>query len=410
MNSRESVLNALNHIEPEKVPVDLGSTPSSNISAIAYNNVKKKLNINNGHTRIYDVVQQLAQPEEEILNRFGIDVIDIGRTFNGRDEDWYDTTLADGSTGQYPAWFKPSGRDDGSFEAEVNGEVLARMPADGTFFDQTCFPYLDGYPENYKDLQSAINKVLWAAFAHSPWDHANEPDFWKQLREKTLKLRESSDRALMVNCGCNLFEWGAFLRRMDNFMMDIMIDTHNAEVLLDALMEQHLGMLKNVCESVGDIVDVIRLGDDLGMNSGPFMSPEKYRELFKPRHTILCDFIKKNSSMHPLLHSCGSIYRLLPDIIEAGFEAVNPVQTSCTEMEPERLKKEFGNDITFWGGGADTQKVLNRATPEEVKDHVKKRIDVFAPGGGFVFNTVHNILPEVPPENVIAMFEAIDEK
>ncbi|HDL18679.1 MAG TPA: methyltransferase, partial [Bacteroidetes bacterium] len=195
----------------------------------------------------------------------------------------------------------------------------------------------------------------------------------------------------------------------DNFLMDLVTDQQNVEALLDALMEIHLATLEKVCREVGDLADILRFGDDLGMDSGPFMSPEIYRKLFKPRHKMLCDYVKKNSGMRTFLHSCGSVYKLIPDLIEAGYEILNPVQTNCTDMEPEKLKKEFGRDITFWGGGADTRFVLNRAAPDEVKEHVKKRLDIFMPGGGFVFNTVHNILPEVPPENIIAMFEAVEE-
>jgi uroporphyrinogen decarboxylase len=132
-----------------------------------------------------------------------------------------------------------------------------------------------------------------------------------------------------------------------------------------------------------------------------------YRKFFKPRHQRMCDYVKSHSQMHTFLHSCGSIYAVIPDLIEAGFEILNPVQTSCRNMEPSRLKEEFGNDITFWGGGCDTREILNLATPQEVTDHVRKRLEVFAPGGGFVFNTIHNILPDVPPENVVAMFDAI---
>jgi uroporphyrinogen decarboxylase len=139
------------------------------------------------------------------------------------------------------------------------------------------------------------------------------------------------------------------------------------------------------------------------------MSPVTYRKLFKPRHTILCDYVHAHSSMKTFLHSCGSIYKLLPDLIEAGYDVINPVQTNSRDMEPERLKREFGRDITFWGGGADTRDVLPNASPAEVKEHVKRRLEIFAPGGGFVFNTVHNILPDVPPENIVAMYEAIAE-
>jgi uroporphyrinogen decarboxylase len=408
MTPRERLLAAVNHKEPDRVAIDLGSTPSSGISAIAYNNLKRHLGITHGHTRIYDVVQQLAQPEDQILDHFGVDVIDIGRAFNEHDRDWYDITQADGSPAQYPAWFKPLARPDGAFEAEIDGQVIARMPSKGTFFDQTCFPYLDGYPSDFRNLPDAMKKVLWAALVHSPWDNAGKPDFWQQLRDKTLRLRARSNRAMMVVCGCNLFEWGTFLRRMDNFLMDIYTEPTQVEALLDALMEQHLATLSKVCAAVGDCVDILRFGDDLGMDSGTFMSPEIYRRLFKPRHKQLCDFVKKNSRMKTFLHSCGSIYAILPDMIEAGYDIINPVQTNCVNMKPARLKKEFGGDITFWGGGCDTRAILNNATPQQVKDHVKERLEIFAPGGGFVFNTVHNILPEVPPENIVAMFEAVD--
>ena len=190
-----------------------------------------------GYTRVYDVVQQLAEPEDDILDYFKIDVVDIGRMFNKEEKDWYDVNLVDGSKAQYPAWFRPVVRENGVTEAEVYGEVIARQPIGGTFFDQTYFPYLDAYPESFKGLPEAMKKVLWAALVHSPWDHAAEPDFWQQLREKTIRLRRNTDRALMVVCGCNLFEWGTFLRRMDNFLMDILMDPVYVEALLDALME-----------------------------------------------------------------------------------------------------------------------------------------------------------------------------
>jgi uroporphyrinogen decarboxylase len=191
--------------------------------------------------------------------------------------------------------------------------------------------------------------------------------------------------------------------------MDLVSNQAEVERLLDALLELHLATLEKVCRAVGDIADILRFGDDLGMDSGPFMQPATYRKLFKPRQKILCEYVKKHSRMHTFLHSCGSIYKLIPDLIEAGFEVLNPVQTSAKDMEPERLKREFGADLTFWGAGVDTRTVLNQATCREVKDHVKRRLEILSPGGGFVFNTVHNILPDVPPENILAMFEAIEE-
>jgi uroporphyrinogen decarboxylase len=410
MTSRERILASIRHEEPDRVPVDMGATPSSGISAIAYHNLKNYLGITEGHTRVYDVVQQLAQPEDMILDRFGIDAVDIGRTFNTRDEDWYDIVLPQGITVQFPAWFRPTHQPDGSLDAFTqDGLRIATKPIGADFFDQTYFPYVDGYPDDFRDLAQEMPRIHWAGLVHSPWDHAGEADFWQQLREKAIALRQSSDRALMIVAGCNLFEWGTFLRRIDNFLMDLVSDQDNVERLLDALMEIHLQTLENVCNAVGDVADILRFGDDLGMDSGPFMAPRIYQKLFKPRHKILCAYVHEHSQMHTFLHSCGSIYKLLPDLIEAGYDVINPVQTNTRDMDARRLKAEFGADITFWGGGADTRYILNHGTPAEVKDHVTERLEIFSPGGGFVFNTIHNMLPDVPPENIVAMFEAIEE-
>jgi uroporphyrinogen decarboxylase len=411
MTSRERVLAAINHQSPDKVPVDLGATPSSGISAIAYSNLVKHIGRDDLPVLIYDVVQQLAQPDMEILDRYGVDVLDIGRTFNDKPEDWKPTVLANGAAANYPKWFHPVKLSDNSFATyDDDGKtMLSRMPVGATFFDQTYFPYVDGYPDNYDNLDAEMGRIMWARDAHSPWDHAGDDGFWETLREKTLNLRQNTDKALLVVCGCNLFEWGTFLRRMDNFLMDLMCDPYNVEKLLDQLMIRHLATLEKVCNAVGDIVDIIRFGDDLGMTQGPFMEPEIYRQLFKPRHKILCNYVKEHSQMHTFIHSCGSISLLMPDLIDAGIEVFNPVQTNSYLMEPAFLKKEFGKDCTFWGGGIETAGVLNNATPEKVREQVLERLEIFSQGGGFVFNTVHNILPDVPPKNIVAMYDAIKE-
>lgn len=408
---REAVLAAIAHREPDRVPIDLGATPSSGISAIAYGNLKKHLGMETGHTRVYDVVQQLAQPEPCILDRYGIDVLDIGRTFNTSDADWYDVRLFDGSAAQYPSWFRPRQAPDGGWRAyDPDGTEIAIQLKGMNFYDQSCFPWLDDYPDQLAaELPAAMGKVHWAALAHSPWDHAGEADFWTTLRQNALALRASSDRALMVVVGCNLFEWGTFLRRIDNFLMDLLEEPEQVEHLLEALVEVHLQTLEKVCAAVGDIVDVCRFGDDLGTDTGPFMAPATYRSLFKKHHARLCAYVHENSSMHTFLHSCGSIRALLPDLIEAGFEVINPVQTACQGMDPVELKREFGRDVTFWGGGCDTRKILNHGSPQDVRDDVRRRVDILAPGGGFVFNTIHNILPDVPPENIEAMYAAVNE-
>ena len=356
MTSRERVLNAIDHKQSDRIPLDLGSTPSSGISAIAYNNLKKHLGYADGHTRVYDVVQQVVQVEDPIIEKFGVDVLDIGRTFNVEDDDWYDVKLADGSTAQWPSWFHPVREGTEQRFYDEKGTLIARMPDGATFFDQGNFPYLDDYPENYEGLDNAMQKVLWSRLVHSPWDHGGDPDFYKKLRSHALELRKNTDKALMIVCGCNLFEWGTFLRRMDNFLMDIYCDQENVEELLDQLLSRHLATLEKVCNAVGDVVDIIRFGDDL---------------------------------------------------IDAGFEILNPIQTSARQMEPAVLKKEFGDSITFWGGGCNTRTVLNRSTPQEVYDYTYRTIETFAPNGGFVFNQEHNIMPDVPPENIVAMYKAV---
>ena len=410
MNGRQRVLAAIQHQEPDGVPVDIGSTPSSGISATAHYNLMQYLGQGDTPTRVYDVVQQVAQPDDAFLDRFGIDAVDIGRAFDDRDEDWYDITLPTGLPVQFPTWFHAVPQSDGAWDAFApDGTRIATMPLGASFFDQTCFPYVDGYPDNYDNLSQVMPLVHWSGLAHSPWDHAGEADFWEQLRARALALRATSDRALMIVVGCNLFEWGTFLRRLDNFLVDVVTDPVNVERLLDALLERHMATLEKVCQAVGDVADILRFGDDLGTDQGPFMSPKIYRALFKPRQKIMTDYVHSHSQMHTFLHSCGSIYKLLPDLIEAGFEIINPVQTSARDMDPVRLKQEFGRDLTFWGGGCDTRHILNHGTPANVRDHVCRNIEILSPGGGFVFNTVHNILPDVPPQNFMAMFEAIDQ-
>lgn len=406
MTSRERVLAAINHRIPDKIPIDFGATPSTGISAIAYSRLKKHLGISVGKTKVYDVVQQLAEPEPMILDRFGVDVLDVGRAFNRSDENWYEFTLH-GERLHYPKWFTPLYLSNGGYQV-INGEnILAQMPSQGYFYDQVHFPFKNRYPANYDQLPEAMGEVMWNYLPTSPWDHSTESHFWKDLREKCLHLRATTDKALVIGVGCNLFEWGSFLRGMDGFLSDLLRRPEQVKQFLDALMELHLSTLEKVCKSVGDIVDIVKFGDDLGENDRPFMRPSIYRKIFKPYHAQLCEYVKKHSSMHTMLHSCGAIYPLIPDLIEVGFEILNPVQINCANMDPVRLKQEFGDQLTFWGGGADTRGVLISGTPLQVNNHVMGLLDIFSKDGGYVFNSVHNILPDVPPANIVAMFDAV---
>jgi uroporphyrinogen decarboxylase len=413
MTSRERVLAAINHKEPDRVPIDLGATPSSGISAIAHARLIETLGWDD-KTLIYDVVQQLAQPSDRLVDRLGVDVLDIGRMFNEKDSDWNEIKLNEKYNAYNPAWFNPETNGKGGWvNYHKDGTSIASMPEGANFYDQTYFPWVNGYPEGRKAMEESIDeamdKVLWSNMVHSPWDHAAEPDFWDQLRARTLKLREESDKALLVVCGCNLFEWGTFLRRMDNFLMDLYIDKDNVAILMELLMERHMKTLEKVCDSVGDIVDVLRFGDDLGMDSGPFMGLDVYTDLFHDHRKKLCSYVHDNSSMKTFLHSCGSIHQFIPTLIDEGIDIINPLQTNCLDMEPEKLKAEFGKDMCFWGGGMDPRVILNNGTPAQVKDEVKRRLDILKPGSGFVFNNIHNIMPDVSAENIIAMFDAVLE-
>lgn len=410
MNSKERILAAIKHRQPDRVPIDLSSTPSSGISVVAYQNLIGHLGKTHLKTYVHDVVQETIQPEMELLDLFKVDVLDIGRNFNTDSNYWHELEIISGHRALYPNWFNIEKLADGSVVARgETGEVIGRMPQGATFFDQVIFPYLNSYPDNYRNLSLDMKRTVWGGFGFSPWDWSQEKDFWKILRQKAIELKAGTDKALLLGIGCNLFEWGTFMRRMDNFLTDLFLEPMHVHAFLDALMERHMDVISRTCEALGDVIDIIKFGDDLGTTHGPFFATETYNEFFKPRHKMMCDYVKSHSSMHTMLHCCGGIYELIPELIDAGFEILNPVQINAVNMQPEKLKGEFGGEVTFWGGGVDTASILNRATPQQVKDHVKRNLEVFSVGGGYVFNTVHNIMPDVPPQNIVAMFEAVNE-
>ena len=402
MNSRDRILSAINHKQPDKVPVDLGSSTVTGISAIAYNNLKKYLKITSP-TRVFDVVQQLANVDLKVIDLFGVDALDINRVSTETD-DWYEVDLADGSKGEYPGWFRPIKSPDGSlYTTNPEGLILSKMPVGAAFFDQMFFPYENGYPENFSNLKDSLRKISWVVHSHA--SNLNTAE----LREKLLHIKKTSDKALVMSGGAKLLELGFFIRRMDNFLMDLMVEQDKLSEMLDILVDMHLAGLEKKCSSIGDIVDVIRFGDDLGMTSGAFMDMGTFRKIFKPRYKVLCDYVKGHSNMKIFLHSCGSIRQYIPDLIEVGFDILNPVQTNCYDMDPITLKKEFGKDITFWGGGVDTASVLNQGSTEDVRKDVLNRCRIFSKDGGFVFAPIHNILSEVPPQNIIAAYNAVKE-
>jgi uroporphyrinogen decarboxylase len=204
-------------------------------------------------------------------------------------------------------------------------------------------------------------------------------------------------------------EWGQFLFRMDNFLMLLAMEPRRMHRFLDALVEIHLDNLEKFLSAVGPYIDIVLFGDDLGMQTGPQISVKMYREFFLPRHRQLWERAKALADVKVMLHSCGSVAAYIPSFIEAGLDILQPVQTSARGMDPVELKRDYGRDLCLWGGGCDTQWVLPRGTPEQVAADVRRRVTTLAPGGGFVFQQVHNIMADVPPQNVVAMLDAAGE-
>ena len=413
MNSRERVLKALRHEEPDRVPLDSAGCSSTTIGAVPYAGLKRLLGVKGGDIAVYDPTQQLACPEQWYLDRFEVDVVDATRSFSEDTTDWQDWELSDGTPAKIPPWVKGLEKENGGWVIrDADGTVLGRMPSAPAnhFFDQAYWPMADVGPEEYDRLDRYMPKSLWTAMARHPGPLAQAAEYPEQLRKATKKLYEETDYAIMLNSGLSLFETTWFLRGIDKALMDLISDRKNLERLLDRILEMNLAALERLLDACGEYIQVVKVNDDMGMQDGLLMSRDLYLEVLNPRQKVMFEFIKKKQpGIFIWLHSCGAVSEIIGDLIDIGLDILNPVQTSAVNMEPERLKREFGKDITFWGGGVDTQQALPFGTPDEVAADVKEKISAFAPGGGFVFTQSHNIAPGVPPENVLAMFEAFKE-
>jgi uroporphyrinogen decarboxylase len=406
MTSRERVLAALNHHEPDRVPRDLSGHRSSGIAAIAYAKLRRYLELPEKVIRVYDPIQQLAIVDEDVLERFSVDTIELGRAFALEDRYWTAWVLPDGTPCQMPVWVKPERDGNRWVIRSGNGRVIAQMPDGALYFEQTYFPFADGQPD-HRRIAEALDESMWTGIASPPGPITSGPEGVKTLAEGAKRLREESDRAIIGLFGGNLLETGQFLYRNDNFFVLMAADPDATHDFLEKLVELHLKNLERFLRAVGPYIDVVLFGDDLGMQTGPQMSPKMYREFFKPHHAAMWKRAKELASVKVMLHCCGGVRELLPDLIDAGLDAINPVQVSCRGMDPAGLKADFGRSMVFWGGGCDTQAQLSRGTPEGVRRHVRDQIRILAPGGGFVFQQVHNIMADVPPENVVAMYDAI---
>ncbi|MGD0260110.1 MAG: uroporphyrinogen decarboxylase family protein [Verrucomicrobiota bacterium] len=407
MTSRERVLAALNHREPDRVPIDLSGHRSSGIAAMAYARLRNYLGLPKNPIRVYDPVQQLAIVDEDVLQRFQVDTIELGRAFAHEDKYWAEWVLPDGTPCLMPAWAKPERQNgDWVLRSALTGTVIARMPEGVWYFEQSNFPFLEH--EDLGRLEAEFAECMWSGVASPPGPVVAGAGGAAVLAEGARKLRQQTDRAIIGLFGGNLLELGQWFYRNDNFFMLLAGEPERAHRFLDKLMEIHLRNLDRFLSAVAAHIDVILFGDDLGMQSGPQVSPAMYREYFQPRERAMWQIVKQRAPrLKIMLHCCGGVRELLPGLIDAGLEAINPVQITCRGMEPGGLKRDFGDRLTFWGGGCDTRDVLIKGTPAQVREHVRQQVKIWRPGGGFVFQQVHNILADVPPANIVAMYEAV---
>ncbi|MDY0288380.1 MAG: uroporphyrinogen decarboxylase family protein [Sphaerochaeta sp.] len=407
MTRRERILAALNHKEPDRIPVDCGSMRSTGIMGLAYNSLKQHLGIQEGQTKIFDMVQQLAIPEQWYLDRFGIDSVDLSRTFANDSQDWIPWNLPDGSPAYRPSWvdIRKVGEDWVCYNDA--GLEVGRMSPNLVYFTQTNYPLMGIEDADYTDLKKTMGETIWGSVADPAWRHGGRKEFPQMLRTNLLQLQKETDYASMFAIGGNFFENGQYLYRTDEFLMNMLIEEENTEKLLDRLLEIHIETVDRVLGGIGDLVDVLMFGDDLGTQNTTMISGDLYRKLIYPRQKKLFQYVHDHSDAKVFLHSCGAIADLIPDLIDAGVDILNPVQIGATGMDPKHLKREFGKDLVFWGGGVDTQHVLATGTVEEVRSSVIRNCEILMKDGGFVFNQVHNIVDGVPPENIVAMYEAV---
>ncbi len=405
MTSRERVLSAFAHAQADSVPIDFGGHRSSGIAAIAYAKLRDHLGLPKRPIRVYDPIQQLAVIDDDVLERFGVDTTELGRGFAQDEKWWQDWTLPDGTPCSMPAWLRLERCPGEWVLLSKSGGKMGRMPDGALYFEQANFPFAES--DDLSAIRKAMDETMWTAVASPPGPIADGPEGPEKLRSGASKLRASSSRAIIGLFGGNLLEAGQFLYRNDNFFMLLAGEPRRAEAFLDKLVEIHLEALEKFLAQAGPFIDIVLFGDDLGMQSGPQISPDMYRSIFKPRHKRMWRRAKELAPVKVMLHSCGGIRELLPDLIDAGLDTVNPVQITCAGMDGAGLKKDFGRDIVFWGGGCDTREVLPYGTPASIRDHVRRQVDILGKGGGFVFQQVHNILANVPPQNVVAMFDAL---
>jgi uroporphyrinogen decarboxylase len=376
MNHRERAVTALNHKEPDRVPIDLGSNRNTSILIEPYQALVAYLGV--GETEVerddfgMSKIAQVAKPDESVLRRLEIDFrgIFLGKPDNSRER-------------TFP---------DGRHEDELG--VVRKRPPSSHYYDVVESPF---------DRDVTLSDITnW------DWPDPADPGYTRHLRPEALTIRETTDYALVLHLQDIIVHASQFMRGFERWYLDFALNPELICSLMDAILEIRIPVMEKALEEVGDLIDVVSSSDDVADQRGSIISPEMYRKYIKPRHKKFFDRMRSKTGAKILYHSCGAVAKLIPDFIDLGIEFINPVQTSAAGMDTARLKKEFGQDIGFWGG-IDTMQILPNGSPEDVRAEVKRCIQDLAPGGGYVLAAVHNIQPDVPPENIVAMFEAARE-
>jgi uroporphyrinogen decarboxylase len=380
MTSRERVLTTLRHGEPDRVPLDLGSTQVTTIALQAYTAVRSHLGLPQVEPKLMDVVQQAVVPDDDLLELAGVDTRGLipltSANWEIRRDDAGDHWHAVDEWGLRYEFPKHAGLY----------YSLVASPLGGASLDPA------------------------AVDAH-PWPQPRRLERIAGLRQQAERFRAQGKLVVLKGYCAGLVEMAERLRGMENFLCDLMLDPAGASKLMRKVLDLKLDFWDMALAELADVVDVVMEADDYGTQDSQLVPPRVFRQLVKPLLAELLAFLRRRigSGKFILFHSCGSVRELLPDFIELGVDILNPVHITAAGMEPHALKRDFGRDLCFWGGGVDTQGVLPRGTPDQVRDDVRRNLDALAPDGGYVFNTVHNIQPDVPPQNIVAMWDALRE-
>ncbi|MBI2116470.1 MAG: hypothetical protein HYT85_15505 [candidate division NC10 bacterium] len=373
MNCRQRALAALDHTEPDRVPLDFGGRHTT-LHRYAHQALMQHLGLTGPEPPIRSYHTYLVEPDRQLLQRFER----VSALFFPRPPSDYVFAIDPATNSYVDEW-----------------GTTYTMPPDGYYYDACAAPLADA--ETEEDLR----KYRWP----NPTDPARIAGVLSQVKA----AHDAGEKVLMM-CSATpgLWEQSWYLFGFEQAYVNLAANQPLVEAFTERLLEWQMAYWHMVLGEVGAYLDLVQIGEDLGGQNGPLMSPSTFRRIYKPRLRRLVDAIKQKTRARVYLHSCGSIYWAIPDLIECGIQVLNPVQVNAAEMDSARLKREFGRDLTFWGGACDPV-VLQTGTPRDVVEEVKRRIQDLAPGGGFVFGSVHNIQANVPPENIVAMFGAARE-